>query len=139
MGKFYPVQMRERAVAAVMVEELPRDEVARLFAVGVATLDRWLFLWRSGQDLAARLGKPGPAQRWDEAALARLQTQVAAVPDARLGDQVRAWQKAGGATLSETTLWRGLRRLGWTRKKSTSSTPGATKKSGRPGSKHTPG
>ena len=137
MGKFYPVEMRERAVAAVIVEELPRDEVARLFVVGVATLDRWLFLWRSGQDLAAKPGKPGPARRWDEAALARLQTQVEAKSDARLGDHVRAWQEAGGQTLSETTLWRGLRLLGWTRKKSTSSTPGATRPSGAPGSKRT--
>lgn len=130
MGKFYPVEMRERAVAAVIVEEMPREEVARLFVVGVATLDRWLFLWRSGQDLAVNLGKPGPARRWDEVALAQLEAQVSAAPDARLGDHVRAWQQASGQTLSETTLWRGLRRLGWTRKKSTSSTPGATKPSG---------
>ena len=139
MGKFYPVEMRERAVAAVIVEELPRDEVARLFAVGIATLDRWLFLWRSGQDLVANLGKPGPARRWDEAALSRLQRQVAATPDARLGDHVQAWKQAGGRALSETTLWRGLRQLGWTRKKSTLSTPGATQPSGRRGGPSTPG
>ena len=44
-------------VTAEIVEELPRDEVARLFAVGIATLDRWLFLGRLDQDLVINLDK----------------------------------------------------------------------------------
>lgn len=137
MGKPYPVEMRERAVAAVVVEERPQQEVARLFGVGSATLERWLARWRNGETLAAKPAKPGPLPRLDEAALARLKRQVAATPDARLRDHAQRWQEASGERLSEATLWRGLRALGWTRKKSTSSTPGATRPSARRGGRST--
>ena len=138
MAKPYPVELRERAVAAVIVEESSWEEAARRYAVGQATLARWLALWRGGQSLAPKAeAKPGPAPRLDEAARAKLKAQLAADPDARLGDHVQAWRRASGQTLSETTLWRALRGLGWTRKKSTSSTPGATKPSGPRGKKRT--
>ena len=120
MAKPYPVELRERAVAAVIVEELPWEEAARRFAVGQATLARRLALWRAGQSLEPKQGKPGPAPLLEEAARAKLQGQLAAKPDARLRDHCRAWQKAQGQRVSETTLWRALRALAWTRKKSTS-------------------
>jgi transposase len=120
MAKPYPVELRERAVAAVLVEELPWEEAARRFAVGQATLARWLALWRAGQGLEPKQSRPGPAPILEEAARARLQAQLAANPDARLRDHARAWQEAQGQRVSETTLWRALRALNWTRKKSIS-------------------
>ena len=138
MARPYPVELRERAVAAVIVEELPWQEVARRFAVGQATLARWLALWRAGQCLEPRQeARPGPAPLLDEAARARLKAQLAAEPDARLGDHRRAWQQASGQWVSEATLWRALRALDWTRKKSTSSTPDATRPSAPSGKKRT--
>ena len=140
MARPYALELRERAVAAVIVEELSWEEAARRYAVGQATLARWLALWRGGQSLEPKAeAKPGPAPRLDEAMRARLKAQLAAAPDARLGDHARAWKRASGQTLSETTLWRALHGLGWTRKKSTSSTPGATRPNGRRGGRSTPG
>ena len=133
MAKPYPLELRERAVAAVVVEERSQWEVARIFDVGIATLERWLARWRAGESLRAKQGKPGPAACLDEAAREQLRAQVVDQADARLGDHRRAWQQATGQRVSETTLWRGLRALGWTRKKSTSSTPVATRPSGRRG------
>lgn len=118
MAKPYPLEMRERAVAAVIVEERPQKEVAKLFAVGKATLDRWLFLWRAGESLAAKKGKPGPAGKLAAAAAREaLRAQLAATPDARLEDHRRRWRRRTGQAVSAATLWRALRALGWTRKK----------------------
>ena len=63
MAKPCALELRERAVAAVIAEGRSQKEVARLFAVSKATLDRWLLRWRLGESLAAKTGKPGPACR----------------------------------------------------------------------------
>ena len=140
MAKPYSLELRERVVAAVVVEELPQQEAARLFGVGLASLERWLARWRLGESLGAiepvNSGRP---PLLDQGAYVRLEAQLAAAPDARLSDQVRAWQEATGQHLSAPTLWRALRLLGQTRKKSTSSMPDAMKPSGPPGKKRTRG
>lgn len=60
MSKPYSVDLRERTVAAAE-SGLLQAEVARLFAVSLATIKRWLAQRRSGQGLAPKAYRPGPA------------------------------------------------------------------------------
>jgi transposase len=46
-----------------------------------------------------------------------LLTQVRAAPDATLAEHGAAWTRATGVAVSEATMCRALRRLGWPLKK----------------------
>ena len=118
MSKPYSVDLRERAVAAVLERGLPHAEVVRLFSVSWATLKRWLLKRRSGQSLAPQTYRPGPRGAFGTPqALAALQAQLQADPDGRLLDHCRWWQARTGQQVSLATLHRARRALGWTHKK----------------------
>ena len=119
MGKTYSLDLRERAVAAVVAAGQPQAAVAESFGVGLATLWRWLTLWRAGESRAPRPPRPGPAGFFaDPVTLAALEAQVTAAPDDRLDDHCRTWQAATGQRVSRATMGRAIARLDWTRKKS---------------------
>ena len=119
MGKTYSLDLRESAVAAVIAAAQPQAVVASHFGIGLATLWRWIALWRAGESLAPKAPRPGPTGFFAEAATrAALEAQVAAAPDDRLDDHCRAWQAATGQQVSRATMGRAIARLEWTRKKS---------------------
>jgi transposase len=118
--KAYSLDLRTRAVAAVAAGQSYLD-VARRFALGRATVQRWVAQQAASGTLAPKPipGRPraiGPA---DEPAL---RAQVQAAPDATLAEHCTVWAQTRGVTISLTTMHRALARLGWPRKKR-SSTP----------------
>lgn len=119
MGKTYSLDLRESAVAAVIAAGRPQTQVAASLGIGLATLGRWLVCWRTGESLAPKAPKPGPAGFFvDAGTLNALEAQVAAAPDDRLDDHCRAWQAATGQQVSRATMGRAIARLEWTHKKS---------------------
>ena len=79
MSKPYSVDLRERAVAAVLENGLPHAEVGRLFSVSWASLKR-----RCGQSLAPKSYQPGPRGAFGTPqARAALAAQRQADPDGR--------------------------------------------------------
>ena len=138
MSKPYSVDLRERAVAAVLERGLPHAEVVRLFSVSWATLKRWLLKRRSGQSLAPKTYRPGPRGAFGTPeAVAVLQAQLQADPDGRLIDHCRWWQARTGQAVSVATLHRARRALDWTHKKKSSRPASAMKPSGPTGAKRT--
>ena len=118
--KAYSVDLRTRAVEAVAAGQSYLD-VARRFALGRATVQRWVAQQTATGTLAPQPipGRPraiGPA---DEPAL---RAQVQAAPDATLAEHCAAWEQSHRVRVSLTTMHRALARLGWPRKKR-SSTP----------------
>jgi len=89
---------------------------ARRFGVSFITVKRMVQLQ---QQTGALLPRPipggtrmiGPAQA--EVLRARLEAE----PDATVLEQCAWWAEQQGVTVSEPTMWRALRRLGWTHKK----------------------
>ena len=118
MSKPYSVDLRERAVAAVVENGLPHAEVVRLFSVSWASLKRWLLKRRSGQSLAPKTYRPGPRGAFGTPeARAALEAQLQAEPDGRLIDHCQRWQAHSGQAVSVATLHRARRALDWTQKK----------------------
>jgi transposase len=108
--------LKERLVRAV-AEGQPMREAARRFGVAVTTVKRAVVQERTTGSLTRKPipGRPRAISREQEGILrARLQ----AAPDATVLEHCAWWAQTQGHELSEATMWRAIRRLGWTHKKS---------------------
>jgi len=111
----------------MMAHGLPMRAVARRFEVAVTTVKRAVVQQRTTGSLEHRTspGRPRAIRREQEALLlARLQV----APDATVLEHCAWWAQQSGHQLSEATMWRTLRRLGWTHKKSRWQPASATRK-----------
>ncbi len=126
----YSLDLRERVLAAV-ARGIPRAEVLTTFAISSGSLKRWLTKQRRGEDL--RPGTPpGPQPTITPAYHGTLEAQLAAHPDATLAEHATLWNAAHGTTVSQWTLGRAIRGLGWTRKKRRWVPPSATRHNATP-------
>ncbi len=107
--------LRERIVAAVDNREGSRREIARRFRVNVSSIARLLQLRRKTGSIEPRPHGGGRAPTLDDDGLERLRGLVREQPDATL-DQRRQALAVDGSLM---VVWRGLKKLGVTRKKTT--------------------
>lgn len=123
----YSIDLRERAVAAYKGGGHTYESIARLFRVGVATVNRWLSRERrfGSVERAARGG--GQPRAVDEDGDRFLLELVASEPDLTLAEISERYEKERGVVLGTTSVWRALARLGVTRKKKRSSRPSASR------------
>jgi transposase len=111
----YSRGLRERIVRAV-AEGQPLCVAARRFGVSTITVKRFVQRQEETGDVAPR-PIPGAARRLGPATEAVLRGRLEAAPDATVLEHC-AWRtEQSGQHLSEATMWRALRRLGWTHKK----------------------
>ena len=108
--------LRERIVHAVLVDGLTSREVADRFQVSQRTVTRYCQLYRETGDLTPKrsTGRPRLFTSGDEAALIG---QLRTTPTATLRELRVWWHERSGHTSSLMTIWRMIRRVGWTRKK----------------------
>ena len=111
----YSTDLRERIVDAVACGKQP-EEVAELFLVSPASVRRFVKQQREQGHLRAAL-PPGRPRQLSAAHEAALLEQLSAQPDASLAELGRRLATATGQRVSVMTVWRTVRRLGWTRKK----------------------
>src|SRR3712207_406793 len=116
--KGYCVDLRQRVLAAV-ARGMPRQDVAQTFGVSLGMIKRLLRTQRQGMDLPPQ-SPSGRSARSSPDQYAALHAQRAAYPDATLAQHAALWHDAHGTTLSQWTLGRASRRIGWTRKKGAS-------------------
>ena len=132
----YSTDLKERLVRAV-AEGQPMREAARRFNVCVKTVKRAVVQERAAGSLARKpiAGCPRRIGAERETALrARLQ----AAPDATVLEHCAWWAEQYGQQLSEATMWRALRRLGWTQKKRHWEPASATSRRAKPGARPRP-
>ena len=134
--KQYSVDLRERLLRAIDAG-LSQAEAARLFGVGTATIGRWRRRQRERGSVAPvpRPGRPRRIGREQERALL---AQVRDQPDATLREHCALWAAEQGVRVSEATMSRSLRRLGWPLKKSRSTPASGTRPSAPPGGPTSP-
>lgn len=112
MGKPYSMDLRERVVAA-HDEGVKPEELEERYRISERSVYRLLERRRETGSIEPLYGKPGPKPVLGEH-LPKLRELVKAQPDATL-EELR--QKLG-ISVGISTLWRGLRDLGLTLKKS---------------------
>jgi transposase len=132
----YSTDLKERLVRAV-ANGLPMREAARRFDVAVTTVKRAVVHQRETGSLQRKpsTGRPRAIRRDQEVALwARLE----AAPDATLQEHCAWWAEQYGQPLSQATMWRAIRRLGWTHKKRHWQPVSGTRRPVKPGAKPSP-
>jgi transposase len=129
----YSIDLKERLVRAV-AEGQPMRVAARRFGVAVTTVKRAVVQQRETGSLE-RKPIPGCPRRIGKDQEASLRARLEAAPDATVLEHCAWWAEHHGQELSEATMWRAIRRLGWTHKKSRWQPVSATSKRARPGAK----
>lgn len=120
------MDLRQRIVEAYRQGEGSSRDLAVRFSVGHATVcGLTLHLARHGT--LAPLPTPGRKTFWQPAQLQALKKAITAHNDATLEQLADSLAPVFQRRLDPTAIWRGLRRLGWTRKKKTSTPPSATR------------
>ena len=96
---------------------IPRKEVARTFGVSMPTLERYLSLRKQ----TGEIGPPQPSGRKPSIATiearSALWRQLEENDDATLERHCELWESKQGDRVSVPTLWRAVRKLGWTKRK----------------------
>ncbi len=111
----YSLDLRKKIVAA-KERGMPTTEVARTFGVGLSTVKRYAATARQGKSLAPKK-RPGSKPKLDEAAQKLLEADLQERPAATLPQRREFLWRVAGVDVSDSTVSRMLKRLGWTRKK----------------------
>ena len=112
-------------------------EAARRFGVIVNTVKRAVVQERETGSLE-RKPIPGYPRRIGPEQEAALRARLEADPNATVLEHCAWWAEHEGQQLSEATMWRAIRRLGWTHKKKHWQPASATRRRGKPGAKRSP-
>jgi transposase len=113
----YSKDLREKVVGAYETGNDSYDSLAARFDVGRATVNRWLRLKRETGDVQKRPHGGGQPMKVIGKAVEALRRAVAAKNDSTRPELAKVLQKTTGMSVSDATIGRALRRLGFTRKK----------------------
>src|SRR5918998_4814068 len=113
----YSLDLRKKIVEA-KERGMPTVEVAQTFGVGASTVKRYAAAAREGSSLAPKK-RPGSRPKLDEGARRLLEADLEERPAATLPERREFLQQMAGVEVSDSTVSRMLKRLGWSRKKDT--------------------
>ena len=118
----YSLDLRQRVVRAVDEQRGTQQAIAELFGVSARWIRKLLQQRRATGSIAPRPHGGGQPAKFAGARLQRLQALVAHCPDATLAEL----QKRSRVAASRMAVWRALRRLRVSHKKSRSGPPSKT-------------
>jgi transposase len=95
----------------------PKAQVARTFGVGLSTLKRYAGRAERGEDLTPRKLPPGKRRKLDGTAQRLLERDLEERPTATLPERGQLLARVAGVEVSDSTVSRTLRRMGFSRKK----------------------
>jgi transposase len=111
----YSEDLRKKIVEAVE-RGMPKIEAARTFGVGISSVKRYVAAAREGRSLAPKK-RPGSKPKLDEGARRLLEADLEERPAATLPERRDVLRRVRGVEVSDSTVSRVLKRMGWTRKK----------------------
>jgi len=111
----YSEDLRKKIVEAAE-RGTPKAEVAHAFGVGVYSVKRYVAAAREGRSLAPKR-RPGSKPKVGEAARRLLEADLGERPAATLLQRREFLERVAGVEVSDSTVSRMLKRLGWSRKK----------------------
>jgi transposase len=110
----YSEDLRKKIVAAIE-RGMPKAQAARLFDVSLSSVKRYSRTARQGGSLEPRKS-PGRPRKADEKATVLLEKDVEERPAATIGQRRRFLEHLTGTTLSDSTVRRLMKRLGFSQK-----------------------
>ena len=113
--KSYSVDLRRKIVAAVG-RGMSKTQAARLFDVSFSSVKRYSRMARQGNSLAPKR-RAGRTPKVDEKVRKLLNQDMKERPAATIAQRISFLESITGEHLSYSTIWRLLKRLGWSRKK----------------------
>ena len=113
--KAYSEDLRRKIVEA-LDRGTNKSQAARLFGVSLSSVKRYAKMIREGRPLPPRKA-PGRRSKKDERGRRLLQADLKERPAATLPERCKFLRKILGVKVSESTICRLLKRLGWSRKK----------------------
>jgi transposase len=112
----YSEDLRRKIVEAVQQRRMNKSDAARAFGVSLSSVKRYVKAVQEGRSLSP--GKaPGKSPTLDEKARRLLEAHVEERPFAKLSQRREYLQKVAGISVSESTLSRTVRSMGFSRKK----------------------
>jgi transposase len=111
----YSEDLRKKIVEA-LGRGATKSEAARTFGISRSSVKRYAKLADEGRPLAPKK-RPGLKPKMDEAAWRLLEEDLEERPAATLRQRREFLRRVRGVSVSESTVSRTLRRLGWSRKK----------------------
>jgi len=112
----YSEDLRKKIVQALTEQRMNKSEAARAFSVSLSSVKRYAKAVNEGRSLSP--GKaPGKRPLLDEKARRLLEADVEEHPFAKLSERREYLEKVAGVSVSESTLSRALRKMGFGRKK----------------------
>jgi transposase len=125
--KAYSEDLRRKVVQPVQQRGMSKSEAARTFGVSLSSVKRYVGKARRGSPLSPKK-HPGPRSKMSERARRLLKADVENRPAVTLRERRRFVEGVAGVSVSESTLSRLLRRMGfspkggaWVRPRGTSS------------------
>jgi len=112
----YSEDLRQKIVEAVQQQRMTKSEAARTFGVSRSSVKRYVKAVCEGRSLTP--GKaPGKKPLLDEKARRLLEADLEERPFVKLKERREYLQKLSGVSVSESTLSRAIRKMGFGRKK----------------------
>jgi transposase len=111
----YSEDLRKKIVEALL-RGATKTEAARSFGVSRSSVKRYAKLAEEGRPLAPKK-RPGSRPKMGETARRLLEADLGERPAASLAERRAFLRRAAGVSVSESTVSRMLKRLGWSRKK----------------------
>src|SRR5918995_5826231 len=114
--KAYSEDLRQKVVQAVQQRGSSKSEAARLFGISLSSVKRYTRLADRGEPLTPRKGGGRPPKA-DDATRKLLEEDIRSRPSATIRERRRFLESFAGKSLSEPTLRRLMKRMGFSRKK----------------------
>lgn len=111
----YSEDLRKKIVEAVE-RGMSKTEAARSFGVSRSSVKRYAAMFREGEPLAPKK-RPGSKPKLSEGARRLLEADLKQRPAATLPERCEYLKQVAGTQVSESTVSRMLKRMGWSRKK----------------------
>ena len=111
----YSEDLRKKIVQA-LGRAVTKTQAARTFGVSRSSVKRYAKLAEEGRPLAPKK-RPGLRPKLDGSAQRLLEKDLEERPAVTLAQRREFLRRARGVSVSESTVSRALRRLGWSRKK----------------------
>jgi transposase len=114
--KAYSEDFRTKIVQAIEQRGMSKSQAARLFSVSLSSVKRYTRLANQGESLTPKKGGGRPLKA-DETTRRLLEEDIRNRPAATVAERRHFLESFAGKSLSEPTLRRLLKRMGFSRKK----------------------